>query len=127
MSDADGCASGWVNPACYFCAVWVPRRGGGVAVAMVRCWSADRCPGCTVGHPNLHEMSIFFSCISMHHIVYSFTACGPYQRLPRSLSHGPDRKSDLPAEYSRLPRRPADCDDAFISPSSGPHVRSARP
>ena len=35
--------------------------------------------------------------------------------------------SDLIAEYSRLPRRPADCDDAFISSGSGPHVRSVRP
>jgi hypothetical protein len=36
MLAADGYASGWDNPACYFfCAVWVPRRGG-VAVAMVR-------------------------------------------------------------------------------------------
>jgi hypothetical protein len=42
MSDADGWASGRDNPACYFCAVWVSRRGGGVAVAMVRCWSAVR-------------------------------------------------------------------------------------
>jgi hypothetical protein len=27
-----------------------PRRGGGVAVAMVRCRSADRCSGRMVGH-----------------------------------------------------------------------------
>jgi len=63
----------------------------------------------------------FFSCVSMHHIAYSFTACGPYQRLPRSLSHGPDReirsrticdwsfrltadagRSDCPVWYGRL-------------------------
>jgi hypothetical protein len=32
MLAADGRASGWENPACcFFCAVWVPRRGGGVA------------------------------------------------------------------------------------------------
>ena len=39
--------------------------------------------------------------------------------------HRSGRKSD--AEYSRLPRRSAGCDDAFRSSSSGPHVRSARP
>ena len=37
MLASDGCASGWDNPSChFFCAVWVPRRGGEVAVAMVR-------------------------------------------------------------------------------------------
>jgi hypothetical protein len=55
MLPADGCVSGWGNPACYFCVVSVPRRGGEVAVAMVRCWSADRCSGCAVEHPNLHD------------------------------------------------------------------------
>ena len=52
MLVADGCASGWDNPACYFCAAWVPG-GGGVEVAMVRCWSADLCSGRRVEHANL--------------------------------------------------------------------------
>ena len=35
MLAADGCASGWDNAACYFCAVGGPQRGRGVAAAMV--------------------------------------------------------------------------------------------
>jgi hypothetical protein len=53
MLAADGCASRWDNPACHvFCAVWVRRRGGGVAVAMIR-GGQHRCPDCAVHHPNL--------------------------------------------------------------------------
>jgi hypothetical protein len=49
------------------------------------------------------------------------------QEQGRYLGGRPPFASAHIAEYSRLPRRSADCDDAFISSSSGPRVRSARP